>query len=113
MKKRHAIKNDSISEVDDGEIDYELPSSNQLFGSHLNLIPLQSAVHGSRLFYGSKFINQALPVHSPETPLVQNIDELNGLGKSFDDMLGRNAGAVFSDKNGVVQSVGKLSLIHI
>lgn len=107
MKKRHALKNDSISEVDDNEIDYELPSSNQLFGSHLNLIPLQSSVHGSRLFYGSKFINQALPVHNPETPLVQNLDELNDSQKSFDDILGRNAGAVFSDKNGVVQSVGR------
>ena len=105
--KRNALKNDSISQVDDKEIDYELPSSNQLFGSHLNLIPLQSSVHGSRLFYGSKFVNQALPVTAPESPLVQNIDELNDSQKSFDDILGKNAGAVFSEKNGVVHSVNK------
>ena len=105
--KRYALKNDSISQVDESEVDYELPSSNQLFGSHLNLIPLQSSVHGSRLFYGSKFVNQALPVLSPESPLVQNLDELNDSQKSFDDLLGKNAGAVFSDKNGVVHSISK------
>jgi signal peptidase I len=105
--KRHAIKNDSITEVDDSEVDYEVTSPNKFFGSHLNLIPLQSSVHGSRLFYGSKFINQALPVLKPEAPLVQNLDDDDEKGRSFDEVFGRNAGAIFADKNGVVQSVDK------
>jgi len=105
--KRNVIKNDSITEVDDSEVDYELPSANQFFGSHLNLVPLQSSVQGQRLFYGSKFVNQALPVLSPEAPLVQNIDDLDPGGRSFDQAMGRDAGAVFSDNEGVVQAVGK------
>ena len=107
---RHAIKNDVITKVDNKEVDYELPSTNQFFGSHLNLIPLQSSVHGSRLFYGSKYFNQALPLSNPEAPLIQNINELSDNGESFDETLGRNAGAMFSDKNGVVQNVNKKSI---
>jgi DNA-directed RNA polymerase beta' subunit len=102
---RRAIKNDAIAEVKDSEVDYEVTSPNQFFGSHLNLIPLQSSVQGSRLFYGSKFANQALPLISPEVPLVQNLADDDEQGRSFDDILGGSAGAKFADGDGVVQSV--------
>ena len=103
---RKALKNDAITEVDDKDVDYEATSPNQFFGSHLNLIPLQSSVQGSRLFYGSKFANQALPLITPEAPLVQNLIDDDEQGRSFDEVLGSKAGAMFADRNGVVQNVG-------
>ena len=90
---KYALKNDSISEVDDEEVDYEIDSPNKFFGPQLNLIPMQSAVHGSRLFYGSKFVNQALPLVNGEAPFVQNAIDGDADGRSFDDALGDQAGA--------------------
>lgn len=102
---KYALKNDAISEVDDEEVDYELDSPNKFFGPQLNLIPMQSAVHGSRLFYGSKFVNQALPLVNGEAPFVQNAIDGDENGRSFDDALGDQAGAQRADKNGVVEAV--------
>jgi DNA-directed RNA polymerase subunit beta len=102
---RRALKDDEIQDVEDKDIDYEVLSPNQFYGSHLNLIPLQSAVQGARLFYGSKFVNQTMPLKDPEVPWVQNAMDGDPEGRSFDDVLGKNAGAVFSDRDGVVESV--------
>lgn len=107
MAKRQALKDDAITDVDDRDIDYEIPSANNFLGTHANLIPLQSAVQGSRIFYGSKFSNQALPLVNPEVPWVQNAVDGDKDGRSFDDVLGKAAGAIHSDHEGVVQQVGK------
>jgi hypothetical protein len=69
----YAVKNNQIQEVGDDEFDVELDNPNTFFGSHINLIPLHSAVQGPRLFYGARFYNQALPLANPEAPLVQNL----------------------------------------
>ena len=101
----HGVKDNQIQEIDDGEADYEITTPNAFFGSHINLIPLQSAVQGPRLFYGARFYNQALPLHSPEAPLVQNLADGDPQGRSFDELFGEKAGAVFSPEEGEVVDV--------
>jgi DNA-directed RNA polymerase beta' subunit len=100
-----AIRDSLIQEVEDDDIDYELSSPNALFGSHVNMIPLQSAVQGPRLFYGARFFNQALPVVNAEAPLVQNAIDNDPEGRSFDDYYGGFAGALRADDDYDVQGV--------
>jgi len=93
----YGLKNSQITEIaDDEEPDVTLESPAAFFGSHVNLIPIQNAVQGPRLFYGARFMNQALPLVKPEAPLVQNLMD-DGSGKSFDDHYGRSVGAVYAD----------------
>lgn len=99
------IRDNQIQEAGDDEVDYELASPNSLFGSHINLIPLQSAVQGPRLFYGARFFNQALPVVGGEAPLVQNLIDGDEGGRSFDERFGESAGALRSDDDYDVEAV--------
>lgn len=101
-KKVFALRDNQIQELDDSEVDVELPSPNSFFSTHVNLIPMHSAVQGPRLFYGARFYNQAMPLINPEAPLVQNIDSDDKEGKSFDEKLGAIAGSVVSDDDGEV-----------
>jgi DNA-directed RNA polymerase subunit beta len=102
---KFALKDNKIQEVDDDEVDYELQSPNAFFGSHANLIPMQSAVQGPRIFYGARFFNQALPIIKAEAPLVQNIDDSDPDGRSFDEVFGRHAGALHADDDYEVMDV--------
>lgn len=104
---RHALKQDAITQVNDKDIDYEIDSPNQFYGAHFNSIPIANAVQGARMFYGSKFINQAFPLVKPDVPWVQNLMDGDKDGRSFDDWLGNAAGAVRAKDEGVIQSVGK------
>jgi DNA-directed RNA polymerase subunit beta len=96
-QKIQAVKGNQIQELDDSEADYELVTPNSFFGSHINLIPMHSAVQGPRLFYGARFYNQALPLVDPQAPWVQNLDDMDDQGRSFDEKFGKTAGAVFAD----------------
>jgi DNA-directed RNA polymerase subunit beta len=101
-----AIKDNQIQDVADNEVDFILESPTRLLGSHTNLQPLTSAVHGTRTFYGARFFNQAMPIEGGEAPLVQNL--ANGeTGESFDRVLGRQLGAIFhdADKPSIVKKV--------
>jgi hypothetical protein len=102
FKKSFALRDNKIQEVDDGEVDVELLSPNNFFSTHINLIPMHSAVQGPRLFYGARFYNQALPLVKPDAPLVQNLDSQDKDGQSFDEKLGKIAGAVVADDDGEV-----------
>lgn len=104
-KKRTALREGQFSEVDDGDIDFELESPNTFFGTHANLIPLQNSVAGSRIFYGARFMNQALPLTNPEAPYVQALVDGDKDGRSFDDLLGESAGAKRSKKGGRVSAI--------
>lgn len=99
------INNGAFKEVDDKDVDYELVSPSQQFSTHINMIPVQSAVQAPRLFYGARFFNQAMPIENGESPLVQNVDAMDKDQKSFDSLMGRDLGAVFSDAEGEVLSV--------
>jgi DNA-directed RNA polymerase beta subunit len=99
-----ALSNGKFIEVDsDDDVDYELATEDRLFGSHINAIPIQSAVQGPRLFYGARFENQALPLKDAEVPLVQNQDLDTGL--SFDKLYGKYAGAIEADDDFTVEKV--------
>jgi DNA-directed RNA polymerase subunit beta len=102
FKKSFALRDNKIQEVDDNEVDVELLSPNNFFSTHINLIPMHSAVQGPRLFYGARFYNQALPLTKPDAPLVQNLDAQDKDGQSFDEKLGKIAGSVIADDDGEV-----------
>lgn len=103
VKPRTVLKDSTFGEVDDHEVDYEFGSPNRFFGSHVNLIPMVSAVQGQRPFYGARFYNQAMPVVNPEAPLVQNLDDETQ--ESFDVQLGKHAGALRASHEGEVTEV--------
>jgi DNA-directed RNA polymerase subunit beta len=102
FKKSFALRDNKIQEVDDNEVDVELLSPNNFFSTHINLIPMHSAVQGPRLFYGARFYNQALPLTKPDAPLVQNLDAQDKDGQSFDEKLGKIAGSVLADDDGEI-----------
>lgn len=95
-----AVTPKGLAEVPDEQAELELPSAARLVGVNANALPLQSAVAAPRIFYGAKFVSQAIPVINRETPLVQNLDP--DTNKSFDELLAKNAGAVFADEDGEV-----------
>jgi DNA-directed RNA polymerase subunit beta len=110
------VRRNQIEELDGpDDYDVELASPASLFGSHINMIPLQSAVQSTRLFYGARFFNQAMPMVGAEAPLVQNLDPTDPDGASFDNKFGAFAGATRYGKNdpeAVVEKVdtGKIVL---
>lgn len=104
-KRRSVISRNKIEEANDEDVDLELGSPSKFFGSHTNLIPLQSAVAGPRLFYGARFINQAMPIVNREEPLVQTAIDEDPQGRSFDDFYGQHMGAIRADQDGRVRAV--------
>lgn len=112
-QKPYAIKDGQIQEVNDEEVEYEIPNSSSFFSTHVNLIPLQSSVQAPRLFYGARFYNQALPVLNSEAPLVQNLDPSDPEGRSFDQILGRSAGAFFAEDDDEGSEVLEVADDHI
>ena len=105
----HVVRNNQLEDVsdDDEDIDFELTDPSRQFGSHTNQIPLQSAVQAQRLFYGGRFVNQALAIENGEAPLIQNLDPSDKQGRSFDELVGENLGAVRAKKPGRVLDVTK------
>ena len=103
--KRGALQDGEFKLVDPSEIDYELDSPNKFFGTHVNLIPMQSAMQGARAFYGARFSNQALPVEKPEAPWVQCLADNDPQGRSFEEIMGESCGAVKSKGKGKVLKV--------
>jgi DNA-directed RNA polymerase subunit beta len=103
----HVVRNNQLEDIsdDDEDVDFELADPSRQFGSHTNQIPLQSAVQAQRLFYGGRFVNQALAIENGEAPLVQNLDPSDKQGRSFDEIVGENLGAVRTKKPGRVVDV--------
>ena len=103
-----AIRDGKLQTVDDSEIDVELVSANQLFSTHPNSIPMPGAVQAPRVFYGSRFFNQSLPLKNPEAPLLQNL--LDGTDRSFDQELGTYMGALRTDRDAEVMDVNEKNI---
>ena len=103
----HVVRNNRLEEIpdDDEDVDFELPTASQQYGSHTNMIPLQSAVQTPRLFYGGRFANQALAIEGGEAPLVQNLDTSDPDGRSFDELVGEKLGAIRAQRGGRVIAV--------
>ena len=101
----HVLRQNQIEEQpDDFETDYEMLTPNHFWGNNINMIPMQGAVQSARLFYGSRFFNQAMPVVNGEAPLVQAQADLHP-GKSFDELASKNLGVVHSAHDGEVTDV--------
>ena len=96
------IHNNTIAEVPDSDVDVELKRPESLFSTNVNLIPMPSAVQVSRLFYGARFFNQALPLKDGQAALVQNA---RSDGNSFDYEAGKRSGALRAKLDGVVTAV--------
>lgn len=100
------IRNNSIQEADDNEVDVELQSPSRLVGTHANVIPMTSNNQSARTFYGARFVNQEMPLVNREAPLVQSLDPESEDGKSFEEQYGARVGAkYFNDDEGEVVSV--------
>tara|TARA_R110002110_G_scaffold8326_7_gene41880 strand:- start:1947 stop:3860 length:1914 start_codon:yes stop_codon:yes gene_type:complete len=108
----HVVRNNRLEEIldDDPDVDYELTDAPRQYGTHTNMIPLQSAVQAPRLFYGGRFANQALAIEHGEAPLVQNLDTSDPQGRSFDEIVGENLGAIRARQGGQVVSVAPDSI---
>jgi RNA polymerase Rpb2, domain 6 len=103
----NVVRNNRLEEIpdDDTDVDFELLTPAQQYGSHTNMIPLASAVQAPRLFYGGRFANQALAIENGEAPLVQNLDTSDPEGRSFDELVGEKLGAVRAGRHGRVIAV--------
>lgn len=104
MKLVEAIKDYEIGRHPASEVHYQMLNPNQLVGPNVSLIPMHNAVQAARSFYGARFGNQAQAVLNNEPPLVQTrMEEFPD--KSYDEHLGKYAGAVRADTDGVVDDV--------
>jgi len=97
-------KSKGMSYVKREDVDFVIPSGDDMFSDTANLVPLKSGVKGMRLLMGNKFGRQALPLVNREAPLVQTMD---ADGKSMEDRMGRFMGAAHASKEGMVKAVYK------
>jgi len=99
-----AMQNGRIRYVPKDKVDYALPHFEDAMSPLSNLVPLKSAIKGQRAVMGSRMITQALPLASPEAPLVQS--GMPGRpARSFEEEYGVQMGALRATGNGVVQAV--------
>ena len=71
-----ALYKGNIVDIDSSKIDYEFSQDTGSLLSDLNkLIPFPQATQGNRNFMSYRFVTQALPLQSPETPNVLPINE--------------------------------------
>ena len=105
MAKVSVIKDSQLQELDDKDVDIEIPSFSNLVGTHANVVPMMNNAQSARLFYASRFVDQAMPLKNRETPLVQSLDPQSADGKSFEDTYGSRVGARYANDDGEVVSV--------
>lgn len=88
------------------EVTHVVPSMEQGFSPLTNLVPFKSAAKAQRSSMASRMIAQALPLVSPEAPLVRT--QVPGQpGRSFEELYGRHMGPVYArpDAAGTVEAV--------
>lgn len=105
MSKVNVIKDNQIQEAKDNDVDVELPSFSNLVGTNANIVPLLNNAQAARAFYASRFVEQAMPLATRETPLVQSLDPEDPDGKSFEEKFGERVGAKFAKEDGEVVAV--------
>lgn len=66
-----AIRGGRIVSVPAGEVDYQVPNAQAMYGPTTNLIPFLDSIDGNRANMGSKMQTQALPLVAAEPPLIQ------------------------------------------
>jgi DNA-directed RNA polymerase subunit beta len=100
-----AMRNGRITWVPKKEVDLELPQFENAFSPLGNMVPLKSMVKGQRVAMASRMLTQALPLMTPESPLVQSgMPGMRG-EKSFEDEYGAKLGAIHAEQGGRVVDV--------
>lgn len=95
------IKDNILQEVPDEEVDVEIPSYARLVSTHANAVPLSSNAQSPRIFYSTRFLNQAMPLADPEEPLIQTQDPESD--ESFEKKFGERMGARYWRSNSTGQ----------
>jgi hypothetical protein len=98
------VKSQGMQYVDRKDVDYELPDTSAMFSATSNLVPMQSAVQGNRLFLAGKQFPATLPLKDAETPLVQTLVP-GSKNVSFETMYGRQVAAQRAPVEGTITSV--------
>jgi DNA-directed RNA polymerase beta subunit len=97
------IKGGKLQPVKREEVTYILPSGADTMHPISAMSAGYSGEKGNRLLMGGKMTLQALPLADPEAPAVQS--EIPGTDRSYEQEMGRFAGAVYADKPAVVKEV--------
>lgn len=99
-----AMVNGKMKYVRLDEVDYELDHPAKMWSPVTYMVPFMSAVKGQRVSMGARMLTQALALKEPEAPLVRS-KHIDPRYASLVEELGREAGAVFADRGGVVTKV--------
>lgn len=97
------LRGSKVTMADPAEAEYELPSAGHMFTESVNLAPMVSSMKGARTFIAAKYFNQALPLNSPQSPLVDTYDEETKDG--YSKTIGHRVGVRKADVDGVVKAV--------
>ena len=90
------------------EVDYYIPSGDEMYSTTLNLIPMKSGIKGMRALMGAKYFGQALPLVEREAPLVGTVSrDTEGNKVPVYSRMGKFSGALFSPVDGKVEAVYK------
>jgi DNA-directed RNA polymerase beta subunit len=100
-----AMRGGKMLHVPKSSIDLELPDMEEAFNPLSNVIPMKSQVKGQRLVMASRMTTQALPLASPEAPLVQSAVPHTGGKQSYEELYSSGMGALRASQGGTVTSV--------
>lgn len=106
------IKGDKMGYAHRKDVDYIVPSGDELYSSMVNFIPLKSGIKGMRTLMGAKYPKQAMPLVENEVPLVDTkVSQSDGSEISMSKLLGKYNGAKFAPTSGTVKAVYKDHLV--
>ena len=99
-----SITRNGTETVKKADVDYYVPTGDDLFSAVASTVPLKSSVKGMRLLMGSKFATGAMPLVNREAPHVRSAG-LYGDGNSLERDLGKAMGVIRADSEGEVMKV--------
>lgn len=102
---KYALKDGSVQEVSEKEIDYTIPSMSHMFNPTVNMTPMSTGFMPSREFYAAKYWSQFMPMVKGETPLVSV--KMPDSDMTFNEKYGRKAATLSAPVDGIVTRVTK------
>jgi DNA-directed RNA polymerase beta subunit len=91
-----AIVNGKMKYVPREDVQYMVPDMDSSLSSLSNMVPMKAFMKGHRVIMGSRMFTQALPLVGAEAPFIQSAIASDS-GKSYEDDMGKNMGAVYAD----------------
>ena len=98
------MKAGKLEWVPRNEVHWEVPHFEDNFSPLANLVPAKSAVQEQRVSMASRMLTQALPLVSPEAPLVRGAVPEDP-SKSFEEIYGQHLGAIRAPARGHVVQI--------